>query len=84
MAIKLQWTMQNSDMNVVGETLGYDWNAVCDEARRLELYGQDGEGSFSISTPLTTIFKDSKMMLEIFTKIFNDHPGMKTIEVVNN
>ena len=83
MAIALQWTMDNSDINVVGEELGFEWNAVCASVQDCGIYGQDGAGGIYIDRSDIEEFECS-MIRAIFTKIFNDHPGMEDIHVIDN
>lgn len=83
MAIELKWTMDNSDLNVIGETLGFDWNDVCDEIASQELYGTDGCG---YSTMSRNEYKTltSPVLVAIFDKIFKDHPDMKYVIILDN
>lgn len=82
MAIEQRWSMENADINRVGEKLGYDWNAVCDEVRRADLYGQDGDGSIDVSRDEIDDF-DSPVLKAIFAHIFASHPEMTEITIIN-
>lgn len=82
MAIEQLWVMDNSDINVVGVQLGYDWNAVCNEVQREGLYGEDGDGSTSVARDDVDDFT-SPMIKAIFEHIFATHPTMDEIKIVN-
>jgi len=60
--VKTTKYIDNSDLNIKGESLGYDWNTICDWIRENELYGQDGEG-------YTTISRDGKYFPKEFQHI---------------
>lgn len=83
MAIELQWTMQSSDINAVGQQLGYDWNKVCDEVSKCELYGTDGSG-FTIVERDEHTSLSSEILVAIFAKIFADHPDAESMCILND
>ena len=76
--IKPSYTMSNSDINVVGEMLGFDWNEICDSVQGEGLYGQDGSGYVIVKH--NTRFEDEKIKI-IFNKIFSDNPEIKNITI---
>lgn len=82
MAIEQRWSMDNADINRVGEQLGYDWNAVCDAVQRADLYGQDGDGSIDVSREDLDDWEEG-MLKTIFLHIFESHPGMDEITIIN-
>ena len=78
------YSMDNSDINMVGEHLGYDWNEVCDEVSKAGFYAEDGDGAFTISRNAKSDYSsDSKIINEIFVAIFENYPEVKTIQVIN-
>lgn len=83
MAIERKWTMDNSDINEVGESLGFEWNAVCDEVANEELHGSDGSGYCTV-TRRGYKGMNSQVLVAIFDKIFNEHPDMQDIIVLDN
>lgn len=84
MAFQLkQWAvMVSGDVNVVGEELGFDWNAVCDAVSDAELYGQDGDGYTTVYRRDPTKWK-AGMIKTIFEHVFATHPGVDVIRVMN-
>jgi hypothetical protein len=77
--------MDNSDMNVVGEHLGYDWNQVCDEVSKAGFYAEDGDGAFTVNRSSKSEYSSkSKIINEIFVAIFANYPNVKTIQITNN
>lgn len=79
--IEPSYTMINSDINVVGELVGFDWNAVCDACQEEELYGQDGAG-YCLVRRNTTFHNE--MISAIFTKIFVDNPNIENIRIIDD
>lgn len=79
--IEPSYTMDNSDINVVGEMLGFDWNDVCDACQQEEIYGQDGSGSYSVHRDETF---SNEMITAIFAKIFADNPNADTIRIIDD
>ena len=75
------WSMNSSDVNVVGEHLGYGWNAVCDAIRDAEFYAMDGDGSFTVERGE---LPSNEMINHIMTAIFENHPGVDEIRISNN
>lgn len=78
--LEVRYCMNNSDINVVGEMLGYDWNDVCDYIGELELYGEGCDGSYEVSRG--TKFNHEEIDA-IFEKIFNDNPEANKICIIN-
>lgn len=77
-----QWfVMASGDVNVVGEELGFDWNAVCDAVSDAELYGQDGDS-------YTTVYRRDPqrwaegMLKTIFEHVFAAYPHVDAIRVM--
>lgn len=81
--VKSIYSMDNSDINVVGEYLGYDWNEICDEISSEGFYGQDGTGCFYISRSSKNEYADSKILNEIFVEIFKHNPTVNEITVID-
>lgn len=79
--IEPKYVINNSDINVVGEMLGYDWNDVCDMTSEERLYGQDGSGGVSVSR---TCKFDNEDLNKIFEKIFADNPEVESIMIVDD
>jgi hypothetical protein len=44
--VENRYVCKNSDWNVIGETLGFSWNHVCDLMKKEGLAGSDGSGFF--------------------------------------
>lgn len=76
------WMMSNSDLNVVGEHLGYDWNEVCDEIDSAGFYAEDGEGTFSVSRTNKNDYSSSEMINNIMTAIFENYPQVERVGTV--
>lgn len=82
--VKSIYSMDNSDINVVGEHLGYDWNEVCDEISKSGFYGQDGSGSFTIFRNKKDEYcSESSIINEIFVEIFKHNPTVNEIAVID-
>lgn len=84
--VKLRYTINNSDLNVVGEQLGYDWNTICDEIDKHELHGQDGDGLVSISKDTIDVLKEyyGDMLSHILFSIFEKNPNMTKLFIIDN
>lgn len=78
------WYMNNSDINVVGEHLGYDWNEVCDHVSDAGFYAQDGDGSFSVSRSSKNDYSENEVINKIMTAIFDNYPQVSKIVINNN
>lgn len=74
--------MLNSDICVVGERLGFKWNAVVAEIQKHGFYAEDGDGAF-------TVYKEdvpsipSDILRRIFMDIFNSNQINSSIDVIN-
>lgn len=79
--IEPSYSMDNSDINVVGELLGFDWNSVCDACQEEGIYGQDGSGSYQVSRGERF---DNEMITAIFEKIFEDNPAANSIRIIDD
>jgi hypothetical protein len=79
--IEPSYTINNSDINVVGELLGFDWNVVCDACQEEELYGQDGSGSCKATRGERF---ENDMITAIFEKIFEDNPNAERITIIDD
>jgi hypothetical protein len=44
--VKKEFTCGNSDLNVIGVELGFQWNQVCDWIRKNGIHGEDGCGYY--------------------------------------
>lgn len=84
MAIERNWTMNNSDINVVGEQLNFDWNDVCEQKQALGIYGEDGSGYAVVMRGDQSDYREYPNIVAIFDKIFNDHPDMREIYILDN
>lgn len=82
--LKKIYSMDNSDINVVGEHLGYEWNQVCDEISKAEFYAEDCDGAFTVSRNAKSDYSSRTIINEIFKAIFAHYPDVKTIQIVNN
>lgn len=81
--LKTVYNMGNSDINVVGQYLGYDWNDVCDHVREAEFYAQDGAGAFTVTRESNNDYSENEVINKIFTEIFKNYPHVNKIQVVN-
>lgn len=82
--VKSIYTMKNSDINVVGEYLGYEWNKVCDEISKAGFYAEDGEGAFEIRRNHKNQYSnESQIINKIFVEIFNQNPKVHNITIIN-
>lgn len=79
--IEPSYSIKNSDINAVGELLGFDWNDVCDACQEEEIYGHDGSGSYEVSRGER--FEDD-MITAIFEKIFEDNPNVISITIIDD
>lgn len=80
MAVQLQqsWTMQSSDICVVGEELGIDWNTVWQDIQDKEFHGQDGDRSVYVEREELQDWNDG-LLKTIFNHIFATHPHVNAI-----
>lgn len=78
--LEVQYCMNNSEINVVGEMLGYDWNDVCDYIAERGVYGEDGSGYTIVRRGY--IFNHEHIDA-IFEKIFSDNPEVNKIFILN-
>ena len=79
--IETSYCIQNSDLCVVGEMLGYDWNDVCDAIGEQEIHGMDGSGYTTIEKSMTT---NNEMVNAIVKKLFEDNPNASDIKVLDD
>lgn len=79
--IEPSYSIDNSDINVVGELLGFDWNTVCDACQEEGLYGEDGSGYCSVSRSTTF---ENEMITAIFEKIFTDNPNIDSLRIIDD
>ncbi len=77
------WSMQNSDINVVGVHMGYDWNQVCDEISTSCFCAEDGDGAFTVYYDKNKDYSSSVIINEIMHAIFSHHPGVKSLQIIN-
>jgi len=66
--------------NIIGEELGYDWNEICDLMHEEELYGQDGEGCFTLPDSECIV---NPILKEIANELLKQSNG-KTITVIDS
>jgi len=78
--LEVRYCMNNSDINVVGGMLGYNWNDVCNYVQQTEIYGQDGCGYTLVERGDTF---DHEQIDAIFEKIFSDNPEVDQIYILN-
>ena len=74
------WKMDSSDLCVVGQHLGYDWNQVCEEIGTAEFYAQDGDGTLTHDKGDDT---DSEVLNAIMNAIYEAYPNVKCITISN-
>lgn len=79
--IEPSYCINNSDINVVGEMLGFAWNDVCDACQEEGIQGQDGSGSYNVSRGERF---ENDMITEIFEKIFEDNPNINCIRIIDD
>lgn len=77
------WHMGTSDINVIGEHLGYEWNDVCDAVSDSRFYAEDGAGSFTVSRAKKNDYSDNEMINKIFIAIFENYPQVNQITISN-
>ena len=76
-----RWTMQSSDMCVVGGELGIEWNTVCKAIRDEDFYGQE-DGGVLVERDDIADWEDG-IIKTIFEHIFATHPHVDEISVMN-
>ena len=81
-ALQQKFVLETGGINVVGEELGFDWNAVCDAIADEELYGMDGDSSITVRRRDLQTWTDG-MLKTIFEHIFASHPHVDAIVVMN-
>jgi ankyrin repeat protein len=81
--LKKIWYMDNSDLNVVGEHLGYKWNQVCNAVSEAEFYAEDGDGTFSVDREDDNDYSDNEIINKIMTAIFENYPKVNEIRISN-
>lgn len=81
--LKQTWTMENSDINVVGVHLGYDWNQVCDEISKAGFYAEDGDGAFSVYRDSENDYSSNKVINHIMVELFAAYPNVREIQITN-
>ena len=81
--VKLRHTINNSDLNLVGESLDYDWNTICDEIGKHGLHGEDGCGYVSVRKYTLDVLKKyyGDMLADILYKIFEMNPEMNELYI---
>lgn len=77
------YSIHNSDINIVGEYLGYDWNQICEEIQEEGFYAEDGDGAFTISFSPKNDYAKSKVLNDILIAIFEHYPHVKKLQIVN-
>ncbi len=78
------WYMNNSDINVVGEHLGYDWKTVCDAIRDARYYAEDMNGTFTISRSDNKDYSSNEIINKIMIAIFENYPKVNEININND
>lgn len=81
--LKSVWTMENSDINVVGVHLGYDWNNVCDEISKAGFYAEDGDGAISVYRDRNNDYSSNAVINHIMTELFAAYPDVREIQITN-
>lgn len=81
--LKQVWFMESSDVNVVGEHLGYKWNKVCDEVSRAGFYAEDGDGTLTVSRTIDNDYSSNEVINKIMTAIFENYPQVNEISISN-
>lgn len=85
--VKIKYTMNNSDINVVGDKLGYDWNEICDEIDKYGCSGQDGDGFieiFKMTDKNRFHERYGEILGTILFTIFEMNPLVDSIYVMND
>ena len=82
--LEQKWVMYNSDLNVVGEYLGYEWNQVREGIGDAEFYAKDGDGLFSVRKNKDSIYSKSEIANEIIKSIFDEYTEVDVIYIVND
>lgn len=77
-----KFAIVNSDLCAVGESMGYDWNTICDWLQEADLQGSDGSGFFIISQKPVKSYRSE--VNNIFNKIFEDNPECKELYVMDD
>lgn len=78
-----QWFILDSgDVNIVGEELGFNWNAVTDAISEAELYGEDGDGYVAVYRRDPKSWKEG-VLKTIFEHLFTQYPNVDAFRVMN-
>ncbi len=77
--VETRFCIDNSDLNVVGEMLGLEWNYVCDLISESGVYGEDGAGYVVIKPN----YKYNNDLDQIIQKLFADNPEANQIYVMD-
>lgn len=82
--VKKKYSMFNSDFNVLGEEMGYEWNLICKEIKNYELYGMDGIGYLYLDRDELDFYIETYgIMGKIISKIFEMNPEANEIYILN-
>lgn len=80
--VKIRHVINNSDLNVVGEQMGYDWNGICDEISDHGLQGSDGDGVVIVYK--NRRYDNGKILNSIIDKLFELNPKATEIYIIDN
>ena len=78
--VKQDFFIENVDINYKGESMGYDWNQICDWISVAGIYGTDGNGSTSVSRDE---FKEEYPELNSIINAILDEESLDTITVID-
>lgn len=93
--LKLTYQMNNSDLCVVGQHLGYHWNQVCGAIRDAGFYAEDGDGAQTVERyyhdhddedgeeDAATCYSENPIIQRIMEEIFAHYPDVQEISIVN-
>lgn len=80
--VKIRYVMNNSDLNVVGEQMGYDWNEICDEISNNGLQGSDGDGAVTVYK--NRQYNKGEILNSIINKLFEMNPDVQEIYIIDD
>lgn len=77
-----KYVIENSDLNEIGELLGYDWNDICNALSNNGIHGEDGTGFTTMRRAKN--YSKNKMVNDIFEAIFESNKDIDEVYILDN
>ena len=82
--VKKKFVIENSELNRIGELLGYEWNNISDALSNDGICGEDGSGYTTMNREKNNKYSDNKMVNDIFVALFASNKDIHEVYILDN